>query len=48
MTRSEWIDIIGIVVATLIICSVVVHQFGGIRSELHAMESRLSAKIDGI
>ncbi len=45
MTRSEWINIIGIAVMTLTIRAVVIQQFGGILSELHMMESRLDAKI---
>ena len=48
MTRSEWINIIGIAVMTLVICFVVIQQANSIRSELQGFESRLEAKIDSI
>ena len=46
MTRSEWINAIGIAVATLIICFVVIQQMASVRSELQGFESRLGDKID--
>ena len=48
MTRSEWINIIGIAVAILTVCFLVIQQTSSIRSELHRVESRLDAKIDGV
>ncbi len=48
MTRSEWINAIGIAVATLIICFVVIQQMASVRSELQGFESRLGDKIDSI
>ena len=46
MTRSEWINIIGIAVAILTVCFLVIQQTGSIRDELHRVESRLDAKIE--
>ena len=46
MTRSEWINIMGIAVAILIVCFLVIQQTASIRSELHRVEARLDAKIE--
>ncbi len=48
MTRSEWINIIGIAVAILTVCFLVIQQTGSIRSDLYRVESRLDAKIDTV
>ena len=46
MTRSEWINIIGIAVAILTVCFLVIQQTASIRSELHRVEARLDDKIE--
>lgn len=46
MTRSEWINIIGIAVAILTVCFLVIQQTASIRSELHRVEARLDSKIE--
>ena len=48
MTRSEWINIIGIAVAILTVCFLVIQQTASIRDELHRVEARLDTKIDGV
>ena len=48
MTRSEWINIIGIAVAILTVCFLVIQQTGSIRDDLYRVEARLDAKIDAV